>query len=168
MWQVWLSRLPYINWSCQHGLCLFIHWSCIFYPHNFDHTRDIWHVWGSWSWGWTCWSLHIQQNLHDSTWAWIQRWHSHVPTSLRWELMLRIKICTYSLNQFAGMWTTSLYLGMFAGSTFGGIMVENYGFRTATVVLFIICCLGVILSIKSVCKTQVEYESLNNDAEAKK
>ena len=67
-------------------------------------------------------------------------------------------------NKFAGMWTTSLYLGMFAGSTFGGIMVEHYGFRTTTVALFTSCCLGVVLSFKSSRQNQEKYESLKDIA----
>ena len=59
---------------------------------------------------------------------------------------------------------------MFAGSTFGGMMVEHYGFRTTTVALFAACCLGIILSaFKSITPSQNQagYKPLKHIGETK-
>ena len=41
---------------------------------------------------------------------------------------------TYLL--ISGMWQTSFYLGNFLGPTIAGVLVDAYGFRSATIVFF--------------------------------
>ena len=61
------------------------------------------------------------------------------------------------------MWTSSFYLGNFVGPTFGGVLVDYYGFRTTAVVMFCACCLSVIidtveLSLKICPQKKIGYE----------
>jgi MFS family permease len=40
-----------------------------------------------------------------------------------------------------GMWSSSFYLGSFAGPTFSGILVDNFGFPWTTMLFFFIYCI---------------------------
>ena len=48
---------------------------------------------------------------------------------------------------FTGIWTSSFYLGNFVGPTFGGILVDYYGFRKSSVVVFGACCFSALVDI---------------------
>lgn len=41
-------------------------------------------------------------------------------------LLVFLKICNY----FTGIWTSTVFLGTFFGSTLGGVLVHVYGFPT--------------------------------------
>ena len=43
------------------------------------------------------------------------------------------------------MWSSSFYLGSFAGPTFSGILVDNFGFRWTTVLFFTLFCIMTIV-----------------------
>ena len=40
------------------------------------------------------------------------------------------------LFNIPGMWSTSFYLGNFVGPTGAGVLVDNFGFRSTTIVFF--------------------------------
>ena len=73
------------------------------------------------------------------------------------------------------MWTSMYYLGNFVGPTFGGILVDYYGFRATTVVVFCSYCLSVTVDlidlffkITSELKVQpqlLKYQPLKQDEE---
>jgi len=44
------------------------------------------------------------------------------------------------------MWSSSLSLGNFVGTTLSGILVENYGFGTTSVVFFVLFCLTMLVN----------------------
>jgi MFS family permease len=48
---------------------------------------------------------------------------------------------------FAGMWSTSFYLGNFLGPTVSGFLVEAYGFRNSTVLFFSILLLILVIDV---------------------
>jgi len=52
---------------------------------------------------------------------------------------------TYLL--ISGLWSASFYLGFFLGPTVAGISVDNFGFRTTTVVFLSIYCLSLIVDV---------------------
>lgn len=48
----------------------------------------------------------------------------------------------YQFNVFClGMWSSSFYLGSFAGPTYSGILVDNFGFQWTTMLYFCIFCI---------------------------
>ena len=73
------------------------------------------------------------------------------------------------------MWTSMYYLGNFVGPTFGGILVDYYGFRATTVLVFCSYCLSVTVDlidlffkITSELKVQpqlLKYQPLKQDEE---
>jgi MFS family permease len=48
---------------------------------------------------------------------------------------------------FAGMWSTSFYLGNFLGPTVSGFLVEAYGFRNSTVLFFSILLFILVIDV---------------------
>ena len=73
------------------------------------------------------------------------------------------------------MWTSMYFLGNFVGPTFGGILVDYYGFRATTVLVFCSYCLSVTVDlidlffkITSELKVQpqlLKYQPLKQDEE---
>jgi len=67
------------------------------------------------------------------------------------------------------LWTSSFYFGSFFGPTVAGVLVDSYGFRTATVLFFglqiavlIIDIAELIFSIKNkVAKKRTDYEEIS-------
>ena len=51
-----------------------------------------------------------------------------------------------------GLWSASLYSGMFLGPTFAGILVDKYGFRSSTVVFLLFYCIGLALDLLELIK----------------
>ena len=70
-----------------------------------------------------------------------------------------------------GMWSSSFYLGSFAGPTFSGILVDNFGFAWTTMLFFFIYCImiaagGIELAVLTkVIKTEAKpgYQKLDGD-----